>query len=885
MKCSGFSSIGLLSAISLGAVVSLGYINLSHYFVARAALERAAREAVRCVAPTDGACAPSLSSQGQPRWRYEASFQTPRGDVVAAEYDYSAQMRRQRFRAEHSVYRTEREEAPSVRVETYKLPTAQYRSTEPAKQVLLTYVYDATTYRRLAIPKNAPFPAFDSDFERRYSGRAFLTSADDSSLSDAQRSVRRRFKPILSSSFRLRISGAETERDGGRFYSRVSIAQGLLPLRTLLEGEEVSDSCKPGAFCSVRAAAGSAVGGTPEDFKQDRFLALYLQVRVEGSKGTGEIAIKGREDSGFRLRNGQERVCLGGRDFTPISELSGGYFNLWMRGPAGATGGDSGGVSCAAGEYRLSSLSVPIDGSFAPEVSLALRGKMGDEVRGEVTVYAFADSYDTSEVKEQKTYRCESVIFKHGVSVTAQIPKPEACGVPSNAEVSPARLEAVSEKFVGCLDEPASVESNTLLPSSFSIGDALSGEPVPSVVKSYQGSSCSLPESFCPWKKVAGTDGNVVVGGVSLAECPQAVRGITSLPCLTEDAPQLSCDIQSLTADRCPRVVSFFQDLKKIAEAQALPVTASFSVRGEVVRGASLKPSFGCLQQLSSDGQRECGIREIASIMTEPEWLRRDKGWLPTEQSAYKLSEGIPWCGVSAVTPVGESEVVDISGYPFDGNSNPELSLQIPKQKEGRLICEESESPVSLESILRSYAVLNGASAAADPSIEFSYQAVPLGSVRLLARQIGCQSSVLHKSEGCERVTLHSDGTELCGRTNLGEIENEPEICKRPGVVCHRSFLGFGNDERPKDIQAEEDVRRNAQAEDLAQQILRRYLPHSLASCEAASCIETIVTLDKDKTVSATASYHLPLSWPLNELLKRDSIKIATSRTERVESL
>jgi len=174
-RSKGFSALGLIGAVSIGSILSLGYINLSHYLIAENALEQATRLAIRCVSPTNGNCSSLAQTTGKPRWKYTASVLSPRGDFFSEEVDYSAKIFRERYTAQTPYFSISQESPPKVQLTTFTVPTARFREIQQYKKVDLTFQYQGLQKRVFAEPKTPAFPVFDSKFEDEHDTVSFAT--------------------------------------------------------------------------------------------------------------------------------------------------------------------------------------------------------------------------------------------------------------------------------------------------------------------------------------------------------------------------------------------------------------------------------------------------------------------------------------------------------------------------------------------------------------------------------------------------------------------------------------------------------------------------------------------------------------------------------------
>jgi len=887
----GFSSLGLIGALSIGSLITLGYVNFSHYLIAENALEQATRAGVRCVSPTDAECGGLDSSALVPNWDYIETLQTPIGDTYANEYDYSAQMFQQIFEAQSTYYSFQREAPSLVEFTTYTVPVSRYVTTESYKQVELNFGY--TGNRDVSVATPLPFPTLNQGFEKDHDITSFKLWQSDKTLPELEVEARSRFQLVLNRSFDLRISGTESERDGANFLRRTTLSRSRpFPVRTLIGEEPSTEKCATGSQCSAEYESGGPMSENPNQYRSTRYLAFYVEVKIDGHSGNPLLGIKKQEDSGFNVRINDRKFCLGGRNYTPLSSLKGGFFNLWLRGVKGSSGGD-GEASCRDGQYKLDRFAVSPDGTFTPEVGLVVSGDVGESVRGELNVYALVDKYDDKIESEVQTVSCPKVLLEKGVTAESLKPAPEACGLDPKITNFTTQF-FYAEKTVGCLTASPS-NSNTFFPSSVPITNPLtlpvaeSAPEVKELVMAECGSNSVLPASSCPWKKIPTGEERIEIGSISRNSCPRALPKKDKLQCEPGESEVLSCNAEIRNSSSCSAAKTKRLELQALnyKDIYALPLDASFIPSEILIRGAALPERAECQQIIRSDNLAACGVEKTAKIISKPLFVRSDLSWKPLSKEFYEESSeiNVPVCDVTSparVAAASPARAVEITGYPFDGTTQLEISSQIPELREGKISCRQPDSDQSLEQVLRSYASIQGQPEAANLDLRFSYSATPLGTARLVSSTLACQTVSSSIAEGCPVLRTLNSGFESCGEINLGTFSTSPQRCKVPGVTCRKV---------PSSIQSEVDPtpqlveQSRVKAEELTRNILSKFLPNAGLECREASCIQVEVKLLPEKTVSVLARYRMPLTWPLNELLGKQSIELQRERKERIESL
>lgn len=893
----GFSALALIGSVLVGSALSLGYVNLSHYLIAQSALEQSTRVAVRCISPTNGDCSSLVQPVVQPKWKYLASVLSPSGDVYSQEYAYSARMFRQRYIAETPYYAVPQELAPKVRISTFNLPTARYREIQSYKNVDLVFQYQAEEAHFFAEPLANPFPVFDQSFETEHENFSFNRKISDANRS--QRELLEGFQVVYTAPFSETISGNESERLNSDFIRQINLGPApFIQLSSLLNGENQTEGCASGKICSVRSLAGGTGVSRADEYKDFRYLAFYLEVEIKSHTPNASLGIKGEGGrSGLNIdisdSRSDSRICLGGRDLTKLNSLNGNFFNLWLRGAAGSNGGfnNSFDQQCS-GDYRHSNIRVNKNGQFRPEIGLVLGGQRGDRVSGRVTLRAFVDRYRTQTLHQRITKNCAPVPLKRGIVVAELAPSPKACGLVGDEKNITRKIVSFREQVIGCLansEDLTSIPLATKLPAQIIESDSFASRniiPNEVTLAKCQLDGAPMIPSACGWSFVDGSDGMTEVGNLINGSCPRAEIKEELVYCST-DRPVSSCNVDSLKIESCPSIKAKTEQLRVSGEISGLPIGASSQYRAELVRGSQIEPKTSCNQEKSTDGQLECGILQKKTLLSSPQLVRKDLSWRPTDIGHYEVSGNEPVCeqirsGQVAIAS-STKEVIPISGFPFDEKSSLEVSNHKPALINGKIQCGlDSSTPLPLEETLREYAALSGYSDARDSQIDFQYEARPLGSIRLISSTSGCRTKDFEQPSGCPLLRTFAVGAEACGsEVDLGSLDHEPVQCKDSGVICRKEFDGISQ------VSSLQHTSENSVelAKQLAESVLQKYLPQSSANCSSANCTKVRLELNPDKTLSVVASYAMPLTWPLDELLGKKSLELRRARTERIEAL
>jgi hypothetical protein len=888
---SGFSVLGLMAAVSVGGLLTLGYANLSHYLIAQNALEQSTRAALRCVVPTNGDCFLESSSEPQKnQWRYFASRLVPRGDIIGSNYDYSARIFRQSFSTESTYYSIPQEEAPKVEITTYKVPAARYIENAAFKRVSATFVYDGIDSTSVALPRSDPFPRFEAKFENDHINYSF----DKYSADSGNRWV---FSTPYQTDFSIRLDGSEAERSNQTFTRRLLISPTTsIQLSRLIGNESSTERCDTGKVCNVSEQSGDSGNFNKDSYLEFRHLALYLEIKLKSKPQNTEFGIEGvGNTSGLKLLiaggSKNERVCLGGREKTKLNSLPGGNFNLMLRGIKNSSGGGLdnryGDLDCD-GNYRLNNLRIPIGGSFKPEIGLVFSGKSGDRIEGQVILHVFVDRYDSRLAEEKISRECQPAFLKRGKSLSEILPSPPECGLHAKTKIVGHRLIRLTEQQAPCSapkDDVTFLSAASKLPDniaeSFVVEEKLP-EPNEILHPLCQASHRPDVSSECGWTLVPDSEQLLEIGTLDQMLCPESQKHTEIISCNEALGSVPTCSVENLDLNRCHGVIEKKKVLEKQGLAELAVTLGSNDFQKSLIRGVTLPPKLSCSLE-TLPGGKECGVVSKKIFHTSELFQREDPSWRPTEASSYIQDGPEPLCGEIAsekVVPGNfNSSPIEITGFPFDGSETVEISDYPPVIKNGKIECDTANgNSVSLESRLRKYAEINGFSAAIDPTIKFEFESTPLNSNRLISSSVGCRTSQMASANQCSKLSAVNYGVEECGEeTDLGVSDSIPLLCQQDSISCRKVPVQPVLFASTIEHSSEESVRL---AETIGTGLLKTYFPQA-----SAESISFDVSLNFDKTVSVTGSYQMPLTWPLKDLLGREFLRVSKTKSERVEAI
>ncbi len=875
----GSSSIGFLFALTLGTFVTLGFANVAQYLAAENALEQSTRATLRCLTPTDPQCLTFASlNDSKAAWNYFIQESGKQTEFYAKEFDYSAAAYRTVYGFTARYLRIPQRSTSTLEVESALLPLARWQNVERQKSVAVRYGFEADEPWTKARPKTPHFPTVYLEIERVHENLPFASFQSEAQLTERERMLRASFTRIFSRTFRISASGSTQT---AHFTSPTSI-----PLSLLTRGEQPVSGCVDGQICSAAGEAGMTAHSEPDDFKQRRFLALYLQIRLANAKGTPKVSVQGEKgEDGFILKISDGRtIFLGGRGSEPVGPEER-YFNLWLRGPRGARG------SSDASAPEHSGIFVPIGGSFVPQINLTVAGDSGDSVEGEITLFGFADTYATEPGVEHVSGLCPEIEVERGAALSSTTPSAEYCGLTPHAQNVQIRRISVDERALGCV--PA---QSTLWPESAVVpetGIAELSPPAERLALLCNQSLPDVPADSCGWRIIGFEPVPVEIPSLEAGQCAFTLtRRTKSLPCTEEEHAEAACDGDGGACPLWATIQNKTQnDLTQLRTAGVeLPVELSNPTLNAKIRsGRRLPDRLSCLEP-TNQSPILCGSVEEVEIESSPTWLFSKRPHslndylIPAELS--ELTECLSKAASDAEA-VAEAQTVQISGFPFDGSSELELNGLPPKVTGVSPTCDPADAKLPIELLLRHYAEANGFQGATDPGVRFDSEARDLQRTRSLFRSRECVPGSTRSTPSCSAVRAHALEPELCSRMrDLGSFpENSPPaICSLPGMLCTKA-------KAPK-MEPHEDALASigtARAIELGLEVLNRFLPELRKDCpksdgSAANC-GTIEATVMGSTAEVTGRFELPVFWPLSTLIGRSTITLTTSKSERLEGV
>lgn len=868
----GSAALALLNSIAVGVFVTLGFANVSHYLAAKNALQQASRVVARCLSPTDPECL-SLSAQNEESlWSWNAfPPPAPMGDIIGDEYDYSAKLYRAQYTGQNTYYSIPEVLEPNIEITRTELPVYEWKKVPKQSLFFLTTTYSGVKETHHAVPKSPAFPHFDQNEEILRQNSAFKEYPVE-------------FKTVAIEPFSIRLSSTDPKFEN-LYEQVVEVGKGRwISLSSLIKAEPDFVDCKPGKSCNVTAYSAEQISGNSNDFLRRRYLALYIEVQIQSKSAEALFGIEGATNSvnndGLVVSlgsNGNIRrtLYLGGRD---AERTVGSYFNLWLRGPANSVGRVI--EKAYPNPPKHSGIAIMKNESFNPLVRLKLLGKPRDQIQGKVIVHAFADSYSDSPERKTHIYRCKPVSIPRGKSISSVKLAPRFCEMPDGLlEIKELNSEVAETKLSCGMNEEAGWPEG-VIPQDRE--QTLEVQLAERGVKSVGCLPSDKPEihTECGWR-ISRDTGETVSLPTSAAE-----KCILSK---TKSKDTFSCNDNTKPIARCfasPECSSYLKEQEKLSKLSEKLKNESVLISSSLltpplsaitIPGSLLPQRLSCSPFDSNGNFIPCAEQRIENFSSEGWEL--NNGEVSTE--IFDTTRNVPKCNISNVTKTN-SKLVEITGYPFSGERELEIKQLLPELKGGLISCDQNRSSRSIEETLRQFAALNGFEGAKNPDVKFDFQAIPLGTKQFISRSINCKQTRYSDLNSCSQATFIKTGEETCGLSiNLGIHRDPPPYCSLPGIKCTKTLFSA-----PEAVIQPMDLDRALEkAISLGKATLKKFLPGSSSDCKDSGCTEINSKLIDNETISVSASYNFPLTWPLSGILGKKSFPISASISERMEAL
>lgn len=880
-------------AVTGGLAFTFMFNDLTRYVAATNAVEQAARKAARCLTPTDADCLSVNAAAPTGAYDWYGSQQDTMQVSTAKRYHYSAAVYSQTWSASYTTYETHLVPEPPVNWTTYSVPQKTFQPRENEYQ----YRYAAMQMQvkksefDYYAPYSTPnFMTFDETTERSYD-KGSSWAPYDSSLATISTGSRPNKIYDTSSSFSTRQGQTHT------------LTTGWISVPSLRSSGSFK-TASGGNYNPSNEAHGGYQNG------EDPLQTAYVAIKADGSfalTSGSQTSIKW----GTSSQDGLEiETCdpanncsptnvrrtstrgLGGRDYsgTGYFTSSAKDFNLWLRGPSGAHGGNVNNTHDA--------IAVPRGGWFRLIVRINQHASYTARVSSSIRLRAWINDY-------QEVWHD---VFSSAVCPEQQLTPTQA--TPTCPSRSQCGFTSDWTDTVSCTEDTSKRRTAPRCGSdskTFSVSAALGTQKVTAAVcDSSWKPSTTLPTAasgrlYCRWDE---TSSKSVVVGTTPSNCPLRTTTPHSEQCNsggTSDVPyQASGSYGNLS--QCSSVT------------QALS-TVSSSVSQVNSAQASGAPSFGALQSgsfawaapveyqpqrwafswdqpLDKNGQPLSGAQTVRSTANSvnnasPIYKHTDGSWqpAPTDFSIVGLDGSAPSTAYLnskvAIALASESTYNFSSAYPFANSTEFEIPARLPLITDnGTESCDTSDTP-SMDERLRVYAAKE-VPAVADTSVvlnssaEFQHTMVVEQS-----SACGAVAALSVSLPHCSPVTSEAIVTTCAPQLAASASPEAPTSCKDGTYdVCFSSVASLS--EAAPDIGASANVSL-AQARGFEE--IKRTFPDAQENCAAAGCASFTIDAAADGGTSASVDvkYELPISFPLSSILGKSSVTVEHNKKEVME--
>jgi hypothetical protein len=450
----GSLSLQMAFSTAAGVMFVMLFYNLVQYVGTSAAVNEAARKAVRCVSPTDPACvsvaflqAPNLPQE----WFGYTGGESEENAALSVDYyRYGATMTRLQWGADYTTFQIHRARQP-VTWTSYEVPVRVFSaSVIPEEFTKVDSFFTPTWYE----------PKYEPNFPQAEDPNSF-GAANDLGIQVWRGSPQ---SQVLAAHFQL-VGPITATIDAGSYHEfstdRIAIPR--------LDGVTANTQCRSsdGSLCDIGPAAGDI--SNTDSWSQSAHLAIKAFAQLRGIGGSGEAQWSKSETGtpGLYVKiygpDGRQILgpdsdalgrCLGGGNWREAPD-DGTWYNMRLRGTTWTTNGSTpvcpGTTHQPQGSMDFSSIVVPRGGSFSIHGDLYV-SENHKPVEANVT---FAYYYDDYKKTSERTAFCPSKTFT-GSLTKAVCPGALECGVPVDKQTWGWEQTCSTAHFSGdCADSSA----------------------------------------------------------------------------------------------------------------------------------------------------------------------------------------------------------------------------------------------------------------------------------------------------------------------------------------------------------------------------------------------------------------------------------------------
>lgn len=886
------SSVGSLSlevifSIGAGVLAALFFSNLAGYVGAKGAVKQGAIAALRCLTPTDADCQAVTASGALPGGTWHGRLP----DVADPTVVYLP-------RANYSLSYTGRTNNLSFTPFLLNLvqPEVAWREvTVPRLVQSATLNLGENSYGTLTVDGSRnwyelaeTFPPFSQDENQDPDSWVASNSASgatswrrtygliDPSRGDVEANRAYSHGPLT-------ISGGQTQQFVSNWIT-VPKLNGNFPCR-----DNDASNCSPAEAAGDAAAAASGW----QDFT---YVAVKASAKVFSTAGNPSVGWKQTpsgsaqtSDAGLYIvienEQGQQTWRrLGCRDWSPVrrGEQNAAWYNLWLRGPAGANGGPVANSACGNNDYD--SIRVPRGGKFQFVGSLAAQG---GTVQAEVVyLYHLADVAQRQEVLSAE---CENIRYSFKSKAPLCPESLSACNAPqgfapTSANWCKAGKFEPKDTYALCSESQLDQHSKRYNGERVleSEGEASCSGAVQNTLQAPDG------RSFCGEVKTEKLKGEVIVVGKNQA-CPAATKeSVKTQVCdaffvKNSGYKTSDCEISKAAGQGWfnGKFGAQKQWLRPDASYQGKSVPAQkLAAVNLVVPEAAVKDENGNVSWKYSNSA--CAFEKEIAAAAKQQVANPDVPFVAScEELKRHISLTQSKAGPTQATGYPFDEEVDALYYGQEGSYAFEPSESSCSFKTS---CDNYQGSASLEELLLQLAKANNPALAALPQtaeLDYTVTEAYTKTRQALPSEYAALSAVCAPMD-CEAGRRRAGYWEPVSTL----LQYPPECADGTYVECRYQADSYVEGPVATMQFAEAEQLRQIATQELGRVRLDARDAQACNGAAAPGCVDLALDIDQATSVAEVkVTYNLPVGFPLSMMLGTDVLPVESTVREPVELL
>ncbi len=880
----------VLSSIG-GVLATLLFVNLVRYVSGTNAIEQVARKVARCITPTDAECNVTEGAQPPADFNWYGYPQIATNINLIQEFNYSARLQRDTYFADYMVY-LQHMVIPELRFPEHTLIQKTFENRLNSGMTITGSVIGNAEepYTVWRPTHDSVFPHYNEGHEDAYvdlpGWQPYVVAGDP-----PNERIRVRNFPERGASFPE--SGGFTTIRKGDIETFATPLYGVPRLGGILP----SDNC----LTSQDRACPIARSGGDRTWREYAYVAIRFETLVKRHDENDPAQVKIGREVGDGLVIDVYRDCdqpggcvsdysrgLGGRDWSGNLSTAPRNFHLRVRGPEGSHGGGT------PGDHQA--VWVPRGGAF--KVRGYLWAQNGP-VDARVTIRTFINDY-TGDTEYNPPYArtCPNGVQQKPPLNPVECPaKPEDCGFKQGSRWSG--------------NNPCQLISHTTEPTCTGGEFAFSMSDVPEPIEktaavcsdSWKPGPITAPAGrlYCGWTENTAKRKDVTVGavpnGCSLA---RPGPGVIKLPEQMKRNDNYYGD--PMEQDRIKAINQSIGSLEQPSNAPQFAMIRPGDTTYVSREVTNVPPSERLYPESSRGNEKwvfswtpvDGAIYEQFSERPRPEYsqYRRVDKAVPDKRSfAYLVSRSASGRSIPE-SFLTDSALANYVKVEFARSSTEPITSIYPfNQQPAFEICPLA-SGETLEARLRGY--IQSASPnhpGANPEYELSVEGGYAGTnVALSDEEL---SGLSPQPPACTPklvVVEYRDGAKVpLGAYSSAEFPDGPSECTGkgdPAVTYDKCSSTVINNENLEYVSPEVGVNL-VQAQAVGLRELRRFDRQVRYGCGEAggkNCVDIAIDAGTDAYATVTVSYELPLTFPLDLLMQRETLPIVHSKKELVET-